>query len=287
MLLSGHFPKSLGRDLAGVVEKVGPQVTDFKIGDEVYGMPEGLIPTSCEHVVCSEKSLAKKPINLSFQEAATIPLTCLTAWQSLIDKGKMKEGQKVLVLGGSGGVGSFAVQICRAKGVTCYATCGTQNVDFVRSLGASKVIDYKTQDFVQEMSGEKVDIVFDTVGMKEQRDKAFQFVKPGGTLVTTLPFEGDTLTDCIFGITDVLWKNLRHKILNGVWYRPMLASSSQSQLEEIRELVEAGEIRTFIDKEFPLERLAEAHAYSEKGTTRGKIAITVSQIEVGGPSRAK
>jgi len=276
-IMSGKFPKSLGRDLAGIVEKTGPKVTSFQVGDHVYGMPEYMIPTYCEYAVCNENSLAKIPRNISFQEAAVIPLAALTAWQALIDLGKMKTGDKVLVIGGSGGVGNFAVQICRAKGATCYATCGTSNLEFVTSLGASKVIDYRTQDVVRELDKEQFDIVFDTIGIREQRDQFFPFVKRGGTLVTTLPFEGTSLGETLSGLADMVGKNIWFGICHRISYSTVVVKPSHSALDQIRDLVEKGDIKVYVDKEYPLENIREAHEYSEQGRTRGKIAITVSQ----------
>mmetsp|Transcript_16465 Transcript_16465/g.22853 ORF Transcript_16465/g.22853 Transcript_16465/m.22853 type:complete len:352 (+) Transcript_16465:107-1162(+) len=275
-LLSSSFPKCLGRDFAGIVEEVGPTVTSVQVGDQVYGMTD-MVSTYCEYVVCSETWLTKKPTNLTFQEAAVIPLAALTAWQALIDLGKMKTGDKVLVIGGSGGVGNFAVQICRAKGATCYATCGTSNLEFVTSLGASKVIDYRTQDVVRELDKEQFDIVFDTIGIREQRDQFFPFVKRGGTLVTTLPFEGTSLGETLSGLADMVGKNIWFGICHRISYSTVVVKPSHSALDQIRDLVEKGDIKVHVDKEYPLENIREAHEYSEQGRTRGKIAITVSQ----------
>jgi len=278
-VMPSHFPKLVGRDLSGVVEQVGPEVSKFKPGDEVYGMPEALIGTSCEYVNCSQESLALKPKTINHDEAAGLPLACLTAWQGLLDIGKLKAGQKVLILGAAGGVGAFAVQIAKAKGAFVYATCGTDHVDFVTSLGADQVIDYKQQDFLQLLGRERVDLVFDTVGKKSERDKSFHVVK-NGRVVTTNPEDVDSKSSGIFkalGVAfDVAWKNIANMATRSVSYIPYLCKESGKQLQEIAELVDQGKIKVPIDRIYDLAEIKNAHARSESGKTTGKLIVRIN-----------
>jgi len=205
----------------------------------------------------------------------------LTAWQGLLDIGKLKSGQKVLILGASGGVGAFAVQIAKAQGAFCYATCGTDHVDFVTSLGADKVIDYKQEDFLKILGRERVDLVFDTVGKKSERDKAFNVVRKSGKVVTTNPEDIDSKSSRIvksLGVVfDVAWKNVINMATRSVTYIFFLCKESGKQLEEIAELVDQGKIKVPIDRVYDLDEIKFAHARSESGKITGKLIVRVSQ----------
>jgi NADPH:quinone reductase-like Zn-dependent oxidoreductase len=251
-----QFPLILGWDAAGIVEKAGDQVTAFKVGDAVYGRPDVTRNgTYAEYVAVKADQLAPKPTTADFLTAASIPLAGLTAWQGIFDHGKLQAGQKILIHGGSGGVGSFAIQFARWKGAYVATTASESNVQFLKDLGADEVIDYKKDHFEEKL--QDFDVVFDTIGGDTQH-KSIQVLKPGGILVSTVGIaEPDTL---------------KERNIEGVQY---MAQSYPEQLKQIGELLDAGKIQPIITKVFPLNAVAEAQKASEQGHTRGKIVVQV------------
>ena len=263
-LLKPKNPR-LGADFAGRVEAVGRNVTQFQPGDEVYGETTGGF---AEYVCVAESNLALKPANLSFEEAAAVPVVGFTALQGLRHAGQIQPGQKVLVNGASGGVGTFAVQIAKSFGAEVTAVCSTRNLEMVRSIGADHVIDYTKEDFTR--NGQQYDVIYDAVGNRSV--SAYRrTLKPQGSCViagfTTLP-------------------RLLEHILVGAWVSRTgnkkiglmgVAQPNKKDLLFIGELLEAGKVVPVIDRYYPLNETAAAIRYLEKGHARGKVIITVEQ----------
>lgn len=245
----------LGFDVSGEVESVGDKVTKFKKGDLIYA---GLKSpgANAEYVCVPEKLVAIKPANLNHLEAATVPDTGCTALTGLKDIVTIKEGQKVLIFGASGGVGSFAVQIARTFTTEVTGVCSTDSVDMVKSLGASTVIDYKKEDFTK--NGQTYDIIFDAVGRKvTSYAKCKNSLTENGIFVTVDP-ESTT------------FRYLLNKKVRGY-----MANVDTENLDYLRELIEAGKVKTIVDKVYPLSQMVEAHNYYESGKKKGKIGITI------------
>jgi NADPH:quinone reductase-like Zn-dependent oxidoreductase len=251
-----NFPLTLGWDVSGVVEEVGPAVKDFKKGDEVYGRP---FPTKngayAEYIAVRENEISIKPAGITHDQAAAVPLACLTAWQGLLDHGLLQKGQKVLIHAASGGVGAFAVQLAKWKGAYTIGTASENNIGFVKQLGADQAIDYKNEKFEDMLKD--IDLVFDTVGGETQK-KSLQVIKNGGRLITTVKPE-----------------NLKEAKAKNIHLEGFMAQSNQEQLKQIAALIDEGKLKIFIAKVFPLEKAAEAQELSEKGHTRGKIVLEV------------
>ncbi|PMB54064.1 zinc-binding alcohol dehydrogenase [Fischerella thermalis CCMEE 5201] len=261
IVTGNKFPMVLGLDLAGEVVEVGANVTRFTIGDSIYGTlrpPNG--GAYAEFAAVPESCAAIKPTNMSYTEAASVPIAGLTALQGLRDKGNIKSGQAVLINGASGGVGIFAVQIAKILGAEVTGVCSTKNVEFVKSLGADRVIDYTQQDFTQETV--QYDIIFDVVG-KRSFSECKKVLKPSGIYVTTLP----TPENILPGIVTTIIPGKKAKLV--------LASANARDLVYLKELIEAGKLRTVIDRTYSLQELATAHTYSESERAVGKIAIAV------------
>lgn len=256
------FPRIPGSDIAGKVVQVGKAVTRFKVGDSVYGM---IIPfsggTCAEYAAVPEKNTAIAPRNLSLVEAAAVPAAAQTALQALRDHGKIKSGDRVLINGASGGVGSFAVQIAKANGAEVTAVTSGKNVDFVKGLGADRVVDYTTEDFTRTDS--RYDIIFDTVSSRSFGE-CRPALKPNGVYIATLPSPSTILRM----VTGAFFGGRRATMVN-VWPRG-------ADLEVLTGWIEAGKVRPHIDRIYPLPKTAEAHAYSEAGHVRGKLVIRVT-----------
>lgn len=253
----------LGADIAGQVEAVGKNITQFQIGDEVFG--DIAAGGFAEYVCVSEAKLVLKPNTISFEEAAAVPVAALTALQALRDKGQIQAGQKVLINGASGGVGTFAVQIAKALGAEVTAICSTRNVDLVRSLGADHIVDYTQENFAK--NGETYNLILDNVGNLAASDFKRALTPQGiGVIVgfTTLP-------------------HMFKVLLRGAWMgktsarkvSSMLANINQGDLRFMGELFETGKVVSVIDKRYPLSETAEAIRYLETGRARGKVVITV------------
>lgn len=259
-------PTILGSDIAGVVEAVGTDVTRFRPGDEVYGTKG---PGACaEYAVIPEKAVALKPAGVTFEEAAAVPMAGLTALQALRDFGRLESGQKVLVNGASGGVGTFAVQIARALGAAeVTGVCSTRNVELVRSIGADHVIDYTRQDFTR--SDGRHDLVVDTVGNRSLR-ALLRALMPKGTLVLVGGGGGRLLGP--------VGQMIRAKLMSPFVSQKlvsMLATTRAEDLDYMRGLIEAGTIRAVLDGTHTLADTPEAMRYLEQHHARGKVVISV------------
>lgn len=251
------FPLILGWDVAGIVSAVGPKVSRFSVGDEVFSRTDiRRNGTYAEFVAADEQYVARKPSNLSFEEAASIPLVGLTAWQALVDLAGMAEGNRVLVHAGSGGVGSFAIQLAKSRGAFVATTCSTLHLSFVRSLGPDQVIDYTRSDF-RELRN--FDIVFDTVGGDTYRD-SFQILKPQGVLVSILEQPDEELMQ-----------------QTGVRALYLFMHPDGSELARIAELLEKEKIRPAVGRLFPLEEVRKAHELSASRHAEGKIVLQVKE----------
>ncbi len=282
LILPYRLPFVLGHDVAGTVVRAGPKVRRFKAGDEVYARPrDGRVGTFAEFIAMNEADVALKPKNLSMEEAASIPLVGLTAWQALVEVGKVKPGQKVFIQAGSGGVGTFAIQLAKHLGATVATTAGTKNVDLVKSLGADVVIDYKTQDFEKVLSG--YDLVLNSQDNKTL-EKSLRVLKQGGLLISISgppnpAFAKDLGLNLMLKLVmRLLSRGARKKAKSlGVRYSFLFMRAQGQQLSEITSLIDAGVIRPVVDKVFPFEKTGEALAYVETGRAKGKVVITVKQ----------
>lgn len=256
----------LGADIAGRVEAVGKDVKQFKVGDEVFG---DLFASGwggfAEYVCTGEKELALKPANISFEEAAAVPLAALTALHGLRDVGKIRPEQKVLINGASGGVGTFAVQIAKSFGAEVTAVCSTGNVDMARSIGADHVIDYTKEDFTK--NGPRYDLILAVNGYRSIFDYK-RTLNPAGTYVMTGGGTAQLFQALILGP----WMSMTgSKKLAALSSKP-----NQKDLIFLKELLEAGKIKPVIDRRYPLHEVPEAIRYLEKGHAKGKVVITVA-----------
>jgi NADPH:quinone reductase-like Zn-dependent oxidoreductase len=250
-----RLPYTLGRDFSGVVEKCGAQATRFKPGDEVFGMVNIYGGGYSEKVAVEERAIALKPAGIDHAHAAAIPLAGQTAWQGLFRHGQLKPGQKVLIHGGSGGVGHYAIQFAKAKGARVLTTVSTDNVKFAQDLGADVVIDYKTQRFEDEASD--LDMVFDLID-GETRERSWKLLKKGGILVTTL--------------TDPSQEKATQHVVRATRYT---VEADGSELTEIAGLVTSGKVKPHIQKTYPLRSAVDALASVEDGHSVGKIVMIV------------
>ena len=274
-------PFVLGHDVAGTVVRTGPKVRKFKVGDEVYARPrDHRVGTFAEFIAINDADVALKPKNLSMEEAASIPLVGLTAWQALVEVGKVTPGQKVFIQAGSGGVGTFAIQLAKHLGVTVATTTSTKNVELVKSLGADVVINYKTQDFEKVLSG--YDLVLNSQDPKTL-EKSLGVLKPGGQLISISgppdPAFAKELGLNLFLklVMRLLSRGVRKKAKGlGIRYSFLFMRAQGQQLSEITSLIESGVIRPVVDKVFPFEKTGDALAYVETGHAKGKVVITVT-----------
>jgi NADPH:quinone reductase-like Zn-dependent oxidoreductase len=249
----------LGSELAGEIESVGKDVKAFKPGDQVFGFSERF-GANAEYVCMPEDGvLAPKPANLIHEEAAVVPHGALTALHFVRDKGNVQAGQKILIVGASGGIGQHAVQLAKAFGAEVTGVCSTAKLDLVRSLGADEVIDYTQQDFTE--NGETYDVIFDTKGVTSV-SSCKDSLKEGGRHLMAA-----------FG-TKELFQMLGASVMGGRELICSLAPIKQDGLIELAELIEAGKLRPVIDKVYPLEQVAEAHRYFESGQRKGYIVVT-------------
>ena len=257
----------LGSDMAGVVESVGSGVTRFRPGDEVFAFVGS--GGFAEYVSAEEKLLALKPANLSVQQAATVPLAGLTALQGLRDAGQIKSAQKVLIVGASGGVGTFAVQIAKWFGADVTGVCSTRNLELVRSIGADRVIDYTREDFTG--NGAKYDLIFQVAGTTTPA--AFRRVLTSkGRLVLS---SGDSSGRVIGAVSRILKAVVLSPFISQTM-RPFLVKPSSQDLEFLKDLIEAGSVTPVIDRSYPLSESADAIRYLETLRVRGKVVISVS-----------
>ena len=254
-----------GVDVAGVVEAVGENVTAFHPGDEVFGAKAGAL---AEYVCAGPKTvLAAKPAGLTFEQAAAIPLAGVTALQSLRDRGRLEAGQRVLVNGAAGGVGTFSVQIAKALGADVTGVCSARNVDLVTSIGADRVLDYAEVDFAR--SGERYDLVVDNVGNRSLRDLR-RALTPHGTLVVVGGGGGNWVGPMMLPLRAAMVSPFVGQRL-----LPLLAKHTQDDLLVLKELAETGKVVPVIDRTYPLAETAEAIRYLETGHARGKVVVAV------------
>ncbi|MEO6921293.1 MAG: NADP-dependent oxidoreductase [Collimonas sp.] len=280
LLLPYEMPLILGNDLAGVIVRVGARVRRFKVGDEIYARPDDdRIGTFAEFIAVKEDSLALKPGNLTMVEASSIPLAALTAWQTLVEKGKLKTGQKVLIHAGSGGVGTIAIQLARYIGATVATTASAANADMLKALGADIVIDYKKDDFSTKLKG--YDLVLDTQG-GDTLKKSLSVLKSGGKLIGIAgpPDPDFARLRGMNGFLRLVMGMLSYGIRkaarrSGASYSFHFMTASGQQLGEITRLIEAGHIRPVVDRVFPFEETKQALDYVETGRTKGKVVIKV------------
>jgi NADPH:quinone reductase-like Zn-dependent oxidoreductase len=274
-------PFVLGHDVAGIVVKTGPKVKRFKVGDAVYSRPrDHRVGTFAEFIAVDESDIALKPKNLNTTEAASIPLVGLTAWQALVEVGKVKPGQKVFIQAGSGGVGTIAIQLAKHLGATVATTTSAKNAELVRGLGADIVIDYNAQDFEKVISG--YDLVLNSQDRKTL-EKSLRVLKPGGQLIS-ISGPPDPAFANEFGL-NLFLKLVMHLLSRGVRkkakalavrYSFLFMRAHGQQLSEITSLIESGVIRPVVDKVFPFEKTRDALEYVETGRAKGKVVITVT-----------
>ena len=248
------FPIVLGHELSGKVEALGVGVTNLKVGDEVYGLNDWFTNgAQAEYCVAPASALALLPKSLDHVQSAVVPISALTAWQGLFERTNLQKGQRILIHGAAGGVGTFAVQLAHWRGARVIATASAGNLEFVRSLGAEEVIDYRTTRFEDVVHD--VDVVFDGVG-GETLERSWAVLKPGGKLVT-IAAQSEGLSD----------QRVRDAF--------MLVKADGSQLAEISKLIDAGKIRVYAEGAYPFAQAREAFQRALDGRMRGKIALSV------------
>ncbi len=273
-MLPLKLPSTIGFDVSGVVVDKGADVNNFEIGDEIYSrVPQEQMGTVAEFVTINSDKVAKKPANISFEEASGLPLTGLTAIQAL-EKAGIKEDDRILIHAGSGGVGSLAIQYAKAKGAIVYTTTSSKNADWVKALGADRVIDYKTEDY--KVVANNLDIVFDTLG-DDYTFEAFEIIKDGGK-VTTIMGPPDEETAKKMGIKDYklpeqLLKLIKEKsaVYKYTWMQP-----NAEQLTDIKTMVEDGDIKPIVDLIYSFEDGIDAYEYLATGRAQGKVIISLS-----------
>lgn len=281
LLLPYKTPFVLGHDVAGTVVRVGSRVQRFKQGDEVYARPDDLgIGTFAEFVAVKESALALKPRNITMEEAASLPLVGLTAWQALVEEGKLKKGQKVFIQAGSGGVGSFAIQLAKHLGATVATTTSASNASWVRELGADVVIDYHQNDFEDVLK--QYDLVLNSQDGTTLK-KSLNILKPGGKLISISGPPDLTFAKAIkanWMVKQVMrllsWETRKKAKQRGVDYSFLFMKPNGNQLREIATLVETGAIRPVVDKVFPFDSTNDALGYVERGRAKGKVVIKLA-----------
>jgi len=279
-LLSYDFPLILGNDFSGVVAKVGRGVKGFKPGDEVYGRPRKTrIGTLAEYISIHEDDLSIKPSNLSFIEAASIPLVGLTTYQAFHDMLDLQRGQKILIHAGAGGVGTFAIQLAKGMGAYVATTASDKGYELVKSLGADEIINYRKQHFEELLSG--YDAVYDTLG-GEALEKSFRILKQGGKIVSIsgMPNSRFGRDEGLGWVKRVILSIASRKLTalektTGTSYRYLFMKPSGAQLMILKELIEAGRIKPVIDKVYPLKDAGDAMDYLASGTAKGKVVISM------------
>ncbi|NWL35140.1 NADP-dependent oxidoreductase [Paenarthrobacter nitroguajacolicus] len=278
-ILPYKLPQVLGHDVAGVVLQVGPEVRHFKPGDEVFARPsKDSIGTFAERIAVPEEDLAIKPATISMEEAGSLPLVALTAWQALVERGSVRPGQKVLIHAGAGGVGSIAIQLAKYLGATVATTVSAGNKDFVRELGADVVIDYRTEDFAEILHD--YDLVLDSLG-GENQERSLTVLKPGGKVIGIAgpPDAGFARqlggSPVLLGVTTLLSSGIRRKARRlGVIYEFLFMRADGNQLREIAALIDAGDIKPVVGRVVPFDQTADVLAALEKGGVRGKTVVS-------------
>lgn len=280
LILSYKLPLVLGHDVAGVVSKVGKNVKKFKVGDEVYSRPADFhIGTFAEFIAINEKDVAFKPKNLTMEEAASVPLVALTAWQALVEKANLKKGQKVFIQAGSGGVGTIAIQLAKHLGAIVATTASEKSFALLKTLGADILIDYKTQDFEDLLKD--YDAVLNSQDTKTL-EKSIRILKSGGKAISisgppTPTFAKEAGVPWFVKIIlKFISSGIRKKARKqNVDYTFLFMRAHGEQLGKITTLIESGDINPIIDKVFPFEQTNEALAYVESGRAKGKVVVKV------------
>ncbi|HEY9326949.1 MAG TPA: NADP-dependent oxidoreductase [Streptomyces sp.] len=277
-----RLPLVLGNDLAGTVVRVGPSVTRFTVGDEVYARPDkDRIGTFAELLAVHQGDLAAKPATLTMTEAASLPLVALTAWQALVERAHVQPGQKVLVHAGAGGLGSIAVQLAKALGAHVATTVSTAKVGLAKELGADQVIDYRTQDFSELLSG--YDVVLDSLG-GENLAKSLRILKPGGRAISVAgppdpEFARELGANPVLrlAMTALSFRTRRQAKRLGVTYSFLFMKASGDQLRELTPLIDTGRIHPVVDRVFPFDQTLQAMEYVEKGRAKaGKVVVAMT-----------
>ncbi|WP_417886671.1 NADP-dependent oxidoreductase [Zunongwangia sp.] len=274
-LLQLDLPTGIGYDVSGEVVKIGNEVQDFKVGDEVFSrVPQEYMGTVAEFVAVDSKVVAHKPENVTFEKAASLPLTGLTAIQAL-EKVGLKEGDRVLIHAGSGGVGSFAIQYAKAKGAIVYTTTSSTNLDWVKALGSDRVIDYKNEDYKEVANN--LDVVFDTLG-NDYTHEAFDIIKEGGSVTTIVgPLDAESAKQMgieNYELPEKLTKLIQEKSAN---YKYTWMQPNGEQLKEIKAMVEDRTIRPTIDLVYSFQNAVKAYEYLATGRAQGKIIISLAE----------
>ncbi|WP_328483728.1 NADP-dependent oxidoreductase [Streptomyces sp. NBC_00377] len=277
-ILPYKLPLILGNDVAGTVIGVGTAVRGFKPGDEVYARPDqGRIGTFAERIAVAEGDLALKPASISMDEAGSLPLAALTAWQALVERGRVRPGQKVLIHAGAGGVGSIAIQLARHLGASVATTAGGSNAHFVRTLGADTVIDYRSQDFEQLLTG--YDLVLDSLG-GENLEKSLRVLKPGGKVIgiagppdPAFAREAGLNPLLRLAVAGLSGKIRRQAKKLGVTYEFLLMRASGDQLRQIATLIDQGVVRPVVGKVVGFDQTPQALESLSRGGIRGKAVI--------------
>ncbi len=278
VLVKDRFPLVLGGDLSGVVTKIGAGVTEFAVGDEVFArLRKDRIGTFAERALVDASVAVKKPASLSFAEAASIPLVGLTSFQALVELGHLTRGQRVLIHAGSGGVGTFAIQLARHLGAVVATTASTKNHDLVKKLGATEVIDYKTQRFDDVL--EPFDVIFDTQG-GDTLERSFKVIKRGGTIVTVGGKPDAKFAKAwglnpfiTFALGIMMRKVTRLAREHEARFEYLFMRPDRPQLAEIAALLESREIIPVVDRTMPFAETKEALAYVESGRAVGKVVV--------------
>jgi alcohol dehydrogenase len=280
-LLRPHrFPLVLGHDCAGEVVEIGEQVTRFKVGDRIFARPSNeRIGTFAEFIAIDQSEAALMPPNLNYHEAASLPLVALTSWQALIDIAQLQPRQKVLIQAGSGGIGTFAIQLAKHMGMEVWSTTSGQNFDLVKNLGADHVINYQNEKFEERVKN--LDVVFDTLG-GDSLDKSFSITRPNGWVVsiagspdfrTAKEMDLDIVRSLLLGVVGLRVNSKARRA--GVNYRFIFMKPLGEELAQIAILVAKGVIKPVVDRIFPISECQSAIEYSASGRARGKIIISV------------
>ena len=278
-LLKYKTPFVLGHDLAGVVMRVGAEVRDYKVGDEVYARPRDLrIGAFAEYIVVDQADIALKPQSLTMEESAAIPLVALAAWQALVDLAQVKPGQKVLVHAGAGGLGSTVIQLAKHLGATVATTANGKDSEKVRGLGADEVIDYTKADFAALLSG--YDVVLDSLG-GDTLTKSLTVLKPGGLAISVVgppdaAFAVQVGRPLLKPVMALLSRKVRAQAGKlGVRYAFFFMRADGARLKTLAALYDAGTLRPVLDRTFPFDETLEAMAYVEQGRAKGKVVVTM------------
>ncbi|MFD9288553.1 NADP-dependent oxidoreductase [Streptomyces sp. NPDC060030] len=281
-LMPYRLPLVLGNDLAGEVLRVGTSVTRFAVGDEVYARPgKDRIGTFAELIAVHQDDLAPKPAALTMTEAASLPLVALTAWQALVERARVRPGQRVLIHAGAGGLGSIAVQLAKALGAHVATTASTGNVDLVKELGADVAVDHRTQDFTDLLDG--YDVVLDSLG-GDNLARSLRVLKPGGQVISVAGPPDPAFASEIganpllrLAMTALSFRTRRSAKRRGVTYSFLFMKASGAQLRELTALIDAGKIRPVVDRVFPFDETLHAMEYVEKGRAKaGKVVVAMA-----------